>query len=219
MTRKTYEGRAIRVSFDPKICIHARRCVLGLPGVFDTDARPWVQPDGADPQAVARTCEECPSGALTYELVEGERSGATRTNTLRLWENGPLEVRGDVTVEGLGRVERAVLCRCGKTGNPPFCDNSHRQGFAATGLPPAKPDRDADLTDCTGAVEIAIRENGPYMVRGRVEVVGSDGHRIARIEKASLCRCGASGDKPFCDGSHRKIGFTKPVRDDGGDEG
>jgi uncharacterized Fe-S cluster protein YjdI len=52
------------------------------------------------------------------------------------------------------------------------------------------------------------RPNGPLFVRGHVRIVGEDGAVIREDTRVALCRCGASGNKPFCDGSHRRIGFT-----------
>ena len=52
------------------------------------------------------------------------------------------------------------------------------------------------------------RQNGPLFVRGAVRIVDPDGHLIREDTRAALCRCGASENKPFCDGSHRRIGFT-----------
>ena len=70
MTRKAYEGKAITVSFDNEVCIHAGECVRGLPAVFDTKRRPWIDPDGASPDQVAAQVERCPSGALQYVLKD-----------------------------------------------------------------------------------------------------------------------------------------------------
>ncbi len=54
---------------------------------------------------------------------------------------------------------------------------------------------------------IDARPNGPLHVRGRVRIVGSGGRLIRGDTRVALCRCGASANKPFCDGSHRRIGF------------
>jgi CDGSH-type Zn-finger protein len=51
-------------------------------------------------------------------------------------------------------------------------------------------------------------ENGPYIVKGLKSLSGSDGAAITVKETIALCRCGRSDDKPFCDGTHAKIGFT-----------
>ena len=52
------------------------------------------------------------------------------------------------------------------------------------------------------------RPNGPLFVRGAVRIVDPDGHLIREVTRVALCRCGASENKPFCDGSHLRIGFT-----------
>ena len=52
------------------------------------------------------------------------------------------------------------------------------------------------------------RPNGPLFVRGAVRIVDGDGGLIREDTRVALCRCGASANKPFCDGSHRRIGFT-----------
>ncbi|MFL5983164.1 MAG: (4Fe-4S)-binding protein [Gaiellaceae bacterium] len=60
------------------------------------------------------------------------------------------------------------------------------------------------------AAELTIepRPNGPLFVRGRVRIVAEDGGLLREDTRAALCRCGASANKPFCDDSHRRIGFT-----------
>jgi CDGSH-type Zn-finger protein len=64
-------------------------------------------------------------------------------------------------------------------------------------------------------VEIVVRESGPYRVYGQVRVVDADGtpydldkKRIPKGGFVALCRCGGSKTKPFCDGSHKRNGFT-----------
>jgi CDGSH-type Zn-finger protein len=57
-------------------------------------------------------------------------------------------------------------------------------------------------------VRIVASENGPYQVTGSIEVIDHNGNAIpVRGETAYLCRCGGSTNKPFCDGTHSKIGF------------
>lgn len=57
-------------------------------------------------------------------------------------------------------------------------------------------------------VQITVTENGPYMVKGPITLVDAAGNPVAtKGESAFLCRCGASSNKPFCDGTHSKIGF------------
>lgn len=63
-----YENDSIIVRFDPQVCIHSGCCVRGLRTVFDVKRRPWVDIDGATPDAIAEQVLRCPSGALSYEL-------------------------------------------------------------------------------------------------------------------------------------------------------
>ena len=51
------------------------------------------------------------------------------------------------------------------------------------------------------------RNNGPLFVRGRVKIVDSQGHVVREDTRIALCRCGQSSNKPFCDGTHRAVGF------------
>jgi CDGSH-type Zn-finger protein len=56
-------------------------------------------------------------------------------------------------------------------------------------------------------VTIEVRRNGPLIVTGPVELKDADGKLYPVEERIALCRCGASTTKPFCDGTHSKIGF------------
>jgi CDGSH-type Zn-finger protein len=72
------------------------------------------------------------------------------------------------------------------------------------------PTRDADEVEPTLEPGIAISNDGPIWVRGGVPVIGPDGERYEIRNRQTLCRCGHSGNKPFCDGTHKEIGFTDP---------
>ncbi len=56
-------------------------------------------------------------------------------------------------------------------------------------------------------IGIKVRKNGPYLVQGPVELKDADGNAIPCEENIVLCRCGHSNTKPFCDGSHKRVGF------------
>jgi CDGSH-type Zn-finger protein len=60
------------------------------------------------------------------------------------------------------------------------------------------------------STKIACRPNGPYLIEGSVELTDSAGNRIdtGGRAKIALCRCGHSASKPFCDGTHNKVGFV-----------
>lgn len=57
---------------------------------------------------------------------------------------------------------------------------------------------------------IEVLKDGPYLVTGTVELLDADEKPIeVKTTKIALCRCGRSGEKPFCDGTHRKTGWTE----------
>ncbi|WP_181313186.1 (4Fe-4S)-binding protein [Nocardioides campestrisoli] len=68
MTRRTYTGPVVDVSFDAEVCRHAAECVRGMPSVFDPAKRPWIDPTRAPGEAAAQTLRDviarCPTGAL-----------------------------------------------------------------------------------------------------------------------------------------------------------
>ena len=59
-------------------------------------------------------------------------------------------------------------------------------------------------------VTIKIRDNGPYVVEGDFALVDASGNEVPILKKV-LCRCGGSTMKPFCDGTHSKIGFQGAI--------
>ena len=179
-----------------------------------------------------------------------------------------------------GMEDACELCRCGQSGNKPFCDGSHeRVGFDGTETASREPyltqadEQDGPnliLTDaqplcafarfCDVAGQIwnlverpeavaaqqAVLEAGlcpsgrlvtwdpvtkqaieptfepsiglvddpaqgvagPIWVRGGVRIISADGSAYESRNRVTLCRCGASQNKPFCDGSHASVGFT-----------
>lgn len=206
---KTYSGAGVEVTWDAGRCIHSRRCVLGLPGVFVADAEgPWIRPDAAAADEVAEVVRRCPSGALGVRRPDGAAAEAPpAVNTLRLQENGPYEVRAEIVTSGAPDGTRRVLCRCGLSAKKPYCDNSHESGhFLATGE--VAPRDGAELEARDGPLELTPIENGPLRVSGNLEIVAGSGRRVTTVKSAFLCRCGRSGNKPFCDGTHKKVGFT-----------
>jgi uncharacterized Fe-S cluster protein YjdI len=61
-----------------------------------------------------------------------------------------------------------------------------------------------------GEVTITVSRHGPLLLRGPIRIVNAGGETIATADAAALCRCGATANAPFCDGSHTRIGFAKP---------
>jgi uncharacterized Fe-S cluster protein YjdI len=67
VSRKSYVGKRVTVSFDADVCQHSGKCVNGLAAVFDTAKKPWIDPDGAPSEDVIAQVALCPSGALRIE--------------------------------------------------------------------------------------------------------------------------------------------------------
>ncbi len=67
MGRKSFVGNGVTISFDNDVCEHSGNCVRGLPAVFDSSTKPWIQPDGASDEEVIAQVARCPSGALRVE--------------------------------------------------------------------------------------------------------------------------------------------------------
>lgn len=71
----------------------------------------------------------------------------------------------------------------------------------------ARSDEDA-ATSIGADVQVNVRTNGPLAIVGVVEVVGADGTVLSTDDRTFLCRCGSSSNKPFCDGTHKSVGFV-----------
>lgn len=196
------------LDFDPKRCIHSRQCVLNAPQVFLANVEgPWLHPENDSVEHLVHVAMSCPSGAITYRRKDGgDEEPAPKINYIFIRENGPYAVGATLDIEGQAPMYRATLCRCGQSKNKPFCDNSHIEaGFEASGEPAT---RDSEpLEERGGKLHVKPLTDGPLRISGPVEICCGTGRTVDRTESAALCRCGASQNKPFCDGSHRKIGF------------
>ena len=121
----------IKVLYDDKRCIHVAECVNGLPEVFNPKRRPWVDLDAASASEFLELIERCPTGALQLEYSGvADQAARVSENTVTVVADGPRYLRGDIEIlksDGtvLLRDTRVALCRCGKSGNKPFCDGTH----------------------------------------------------------------------------------------------
>ena len=201
-------GKKVIIRFEAGKCIHSRNCVLGHPEIFEPNVPgEWIHPDAASVETVARVAYACPSGAITYEVLgDGEAESAPNVNLIYVRENGPLAVNAPLVLDGDDVGFRATLCRCGASQNKPYCDGSHAEaGFQARGEP-ATQDSEA-LAVRNGDLEVTPLPDGPLQVKGSLEIVSGTGRTLNRVAESYLCRCGASENKPYCDGSHKKIDF------------
>ena len=122
---------------------------------------------------------------------------------------GPLQITGNITLVGEdGSVQYAnhlTLCRCGASNSKPECDGQHlEREFLNTG----KITDVSEITPSQRASKITISciKDGPITFRGRLRLHNQFGQECVKM-RGSLCRCGQSTSKPFCDGSHQRVGF------------
>jgi CDGSH-type Zn-finger protein/uncharacterized Fe-S cluster protein YjdI len=208
-----YENDNIKVTYDRNRCIHAGECVRGLPKVFDTQKRPWVQPDQASAEKVADVIEKCPTGALHYEMKESSRVEQPQPkNRIQLTKNGPVYIFGDIEVqdhEGNTVLEdtRFAFCRCGQSKNKPACDDSHKKvnwkagaGADTSKMPEIEENKHGKLI-------IKLMKDGPAILEGNYTMESAEIGQHSSSKGVALCRCGGSSNKPFCDGTHKEIDF------------
>ena len=155
----------------------------------------------------------CPTGALSFRRLDGGPGEAIPDNNrVTVAADGPLYVSGDLELrqagQDTGRAEkRLALCRCGASRNKPYCDNSHVEiGFSDPGDVDSERNRVEPQTRAE-TVFITPLVNGSLQFKGPVKVSGADEVGQAHMTSVSLCRCGESSKKPFCDGTHREAGF------------
>jgi CDGSH-type Zn-finger protein/uncharacterized Fe-S cluster protein YjdI len=207
----TFSGAEVDVTWDSRLCIHVGECGRAEGDLFVGGRKPWCQPDLVSADEVAQVVERCPTGALAHTRKDGgPAEAAPARNTVTVANNGPLYVTGDLRVAGAaddmpGTRTRVALCRCGQSANKPFCDGRHEKvGFVDRGaIGSVGKGVEAD----GGVLEIKRAKNGPLLLSGNVEIRAGSGRVAWRGTKAALCRCGQSGNKPFCDGSHVGAGF------------
>ena len=87
-----------------------------------------------------------------------------------------------------------------------FHQMSLQRSLRGSGEPATKPTE--PLAVRNGPEDVKPLPNGPLQVKGPLEIVSGTGRTTDRAERVFFCRCGASANKPYCDGTHNKIGFT-----------
>lgn len=127
LTRE-YRNNEITVRWFAKRCIHSAECIRRAPRAFDPRRRPWIDLSETPAEQIRQAVDACPTGALEYVT---ERPAVPPENVITPIPGGPLYVRGDIRIVAedgtlLRRGTRVALCRCGRSQNMPFCDNSHR---------------------------------------------------------------------------------------------
>jgi CDGSH-type Zn-finger protein/uncharacterized Fe-S cluster protein YjdI len=207
-----YPGKNAEVSWHEGLCIHIGECGRAKGELFVGGRKPWCDPDVASDEEVKDVVMRCPTGALSVKFTDGENpEEADSENTINVAYNGPLFVRGQLGIDAATSVApglkfRTALCRCGQSKNKPFCDNSHEaanfKDYGAVG------EKGEPKAEQGGPLEIKAAKDGPLLLKGNVTISGGSGRNSWSGKQVALCRCGSSKNKPFCDGAHKKVGFT-----------
>ncbi len=127
--RDNYAGKKITIHDNRGICSHAGLCTDGLASVFRYKQEPWVDPEGAEIEAIIEIVRKCPSGALSYSIEDVEHPDQDQEPAITVSKDGPyylgsIELKEVPQGEGAS-AERYTLCRCGGSKNKPFCDGMH----------------------------------------------------------------------------------------------
>ena len=139
MKVKKYNREDLTVLWQPELCSHSGVCVRGLGEVFDPKKRPWIDLNRATKDVIRDQVRACPSGALSLDAKKPAAAGEPPANQIIHVEaipNGPLKLTstvGQIQVGGeVYEGKACFLCRCGASGNKPYCDGSHKKaGFQA----------------------------------------------------------------------------------------
>lgn len=147
---REYTNGEITVYWKPSKCIHATTCYRELIEVFNPRKRPWVNMKGASTEEIIRVVDLCPTDALTYmrntdlnskpnqeadRSTEVQQERDANITEVRIMQGGPLIIKGEFKIIGsdglvMRKMKMTSFCRCGKSGNMPFCDGTHRKhGF------------------------------------------------------------------------------------------
>ena len=122
---------------------------------------------------------------------------------------GPLQLTGNITlVNEDGSVQYAnhlSLCRCGHSGSKPVCSGQHlEKEFLHSGK--ISEASEISASQNPSKLTVSVIKDGPITFRGRLRMHNQFGQECVKM-RGSLCRCGQSASKPFCDGSHTRTGF------------
>ena len=134
-------------------------------------------------------------------------------NIITVNADGPYLVQGEITVLNTDRQPifqgtEVELCRCGHSEDKPFCDGHHETtGFRDPGLLKENKLIVEDPAPEVTALTLIANRNGSLKIHGPVTIRLADGTEVSG-HRGSLCRCGHSKNKPFCDSTHKEIGFN-----------
>lgn len=124
---RSYKNDDITVYWRPELCIHSANCLIGLPGVFDSSERPWININGASSKEIIKTINTCPSRALLYlknvnntpRKVHKRKRKPPKFARIQILKDGPAIISGNFVLRGPDKkkihlkTEKAAICRCG----------------------------------------------------------------------------------------------------------
>ena len=137
-------------------------------------------------------------------------------NLIKPLVNGPLLCTGRIQVlnpfgELLQEGSELALCRCGESRNKPLCDGSHREAeFENDGIFTGVTSEPLDADE---PLQITVHPNAGLFAQGPMTIESADGEFATTRNEAAFCRCGKSGNKPFCDISHKECEFEPNLFD------
>lgn len=136
---RSYTNEEVTVFWRPELCIHSANCLIGLPGVFDSSERPWVNIHGASSKEIMKTVDTCPSRALLYLKNTNFTLRKSRKKSrkppkfarIQILKDGPAIISGNFILRDPDkkkirlRTGKAAICRCGASAKKPLCDGTH----------------------------------------------------------------------------------------------
>ncbi|MEI7501311.1 MAG: (4Fe-4S)-binding protein, partial [Bacteroidota bacterium] len=138
-TVKEFTNGEITVFWQPELCIHSANCLIGLPEVFNSKKKPWINVHASNSKEIMKTIDTCPSRALLYlkspKFITSKPRSTSKKKAkfarVQILKNGPALITGNFIVRDIRKKkikienEVAAICRCGGSKNKPFCDGSH----------------------------------------------------------------------------------------------
>ena len=116
--KKEYSSNEVTVVWKPGLCIHSAMCVKGLPEVFNTKNKPWINIEGASGIEIVNQVKQCPSGALSIK-GKVQKEEVLKKSEAVIADTKPFEVT-------LLKDKNVAWCACGHSNNQPWCDGSHK---------------------------------------------------------------------------------------------
>jgi uncharacterized Fe-S cluster protein YjdI len=138
-TVKEYGNGEITVFWKAELCIHSANCLIGLPEVFNTRKRPWINVHASESKEIMKIVDTCPSRALTYlkstKFVTSKPRKSPKMKSkfarVQILKDGPALITGNFIIRDAKKKkikvenEVAAICRCGASKKKPFCDGTH----------------------------------------------------------------------------------------------